>query len=182
MRRTVLVAVLASVANAPLAVAQEVTGPQAGTWGAETVLLGGASLLRFRSPSSAWLLGGSVSYRRVEREGDASFPLRSMDEATRLSLRLGHRWYRNAGQRLRPFTTVSSMLTVDNVSEGRLGGGAALEFGAMHFFSRHVSLGASGELRAEYHRNKDTSGSTTITSRHVFATLSAVRLLAAVYF
>jgi hypothetical protein len=69
------------------------------------------------------------------------------------------------------------------VDDGALVLGAAAEFGAAYFFSRHVSLGSTLDLAATYARSEepgfptgDIVDVTTISAR------AAIRFIGAVYF
>ena len=158
--------------------AQE-TSPQAGTWGAETGLSQGVSLLRFRSTTSAWLVGFDAVHYNRDDDGNQDQRL------TMAEVRLGMRSYRNPQERVRPFTGLSALVGYDEnpLDQGTWAFGAAAEFGAAYFFSRHVSLGTALDLSARYakgERDDFVTGApvdvTTITAR------AGLRFLGAVYF
>jgi hypothetical protein len=170
---------LACVAISAPSRAQE-TGPQAGTWGAETTPSGAVSVLRFRSPASAWLMGFSVNYLNRDEE-DATRDQRS----TSAELRLGIRSYRNPQERVRPFTSIAGTIGyLDNVfDKGTLTLGGAADFGVAYFFSRHVSLGTALDLSASYSKS-ERSDFVTGESLDVTTIIARVglRFLGAVYF
>ena len=158
---------------------QEV-GPQAGTWGAEASHNGAVSALRFRSPTSAWLMAFAVNHLNRDDE-DATRDQR----VTSAEIRLGMRGYRNPEQRVRPFTGISALVgySDNQLDDGLWAFGGAAEFGAAYFFSRHVSLGTALDLSATYAKSERvdfvTGASmdvTTITAR------TGLRFLGAVYF
>ena len=170
--------------------------PRAGAWGAEIAdPYGGATLLKFASPTSAWSLGVSASAGRVT--GGSIFP---SDEQTNGSVSgsLGHRWYRRASAdaHLHPTFGVGVLAqyfrdhnaddTQDNWIAGPYG-----DFGATWFFTPHVSLGALGRLSAGWGRNHQrvtgaiiNGAPATVETTSSVATVSfnAARLTAAVYF
>lgn len=173
--------------------------PHAGAWGAEVSdPYGGATVLKFASPTSAWALGVSVATARTDGVGN-------LQTNGSVSGTIGHRWYRSiAGdQHLHPTfglgvtgqyaryhqsnetSTQTSTQTQSNWAVGPYG-----EFGATWFFTPHLSLGALGRLSAGWGRQHETfigtfNGSTTIdesTADFSSYTLNVARLTAAVYF
>jgi hypothetical protein len=139
---------LASMSTPTLLRAQD-TIPR---WGAEATTGGGTTgggLLRFNNRSFAWIFQTLAFYDRIDggpTDGDDIF---SVDA------RVGLRFYRRADTATRPFTTISALL------EHRASGssrstrpGVALELGVSHFFSRHLSLGVSTDLRVLYSRER----------------------------
>lgn len=181
MRRSLFIVPLLSLTAtlvAPLP-AQE-AGPPSGTWGAEATPSGAVSVLRFRSPTSAWLMGFSVNYLNRDEE-DATRDQRS----TSAEFRLGIRSYRNPQERVRPFTSIAGTIGyLDNVfDEGTLTFGGAADFGVAYFFSRHASLGTALDLSASYSKSErpdfvtgEPLDVTTIIAR------AGLRFLGAVYF
>lgn len=148
--------------------------PAAGTWGAEGVVAGGgggaSSLLRFRNDRSAWVFGFGLESMREEFNGATT-------RFTSVGLRAGLRRYQPAGRAIRPFNTMG-------VGVDRLSGSADLwqagvfgDMGAAYFFSRHASVGASGDARVLFGRR---SGPPTATSTRV--SISGPRILGTVYF
>lgn len=183
MRRRVVVVpavALAVVSFVGTVQAQEPTGPVAGTWGAEARGFFGASVLKFTSPASAWLLGGAGHY--VTESSTGAVGSSSSDEHVSASVRLGYRRYRHADRPLRPYTTLSAIGQFYRQYSRVWGAGGAAEVGAAYFFSPHFSLGASGELHVLHMRRRSTSGGATATSRSLFVGTNGVQLLAAVYF
>lgn len=179
MRRILLVVAVA-VAVPGSTEAQQVYGPAAGTWGAETG--DGASLLRFRSPEAVWVVGGNFSYWRRETSGNAA--VFSNTALTNASLRFGVRRYSAEGQALRTFRTFGPVLTYRSSTNDEFGGGVFFEFGAAHFFSRHLSLGASGAIYVQFLYGEGMLGSSgeRFITRTWMIDASLVRLNAAVYF
>lgn len=159
--------------------AQE-SAPRAGSWGAETDLQNDVNVLRFRSTTSAWLIGFSAFYFRQDEEGSSGLE----GEATSVALRLGLRSYRAPASRVRPFLGLAGILGFadDAVSERTWLVGGQFETGAHYFFTSHVSLGTSFDLRLLYGKGSrdapfgETFDVTSIT------VISGLRLLGAVYF
>jgi hypothetical protein len=190
--RSQLVTLVVTLVTAlPVAGVAQDPGLRAGQWGAEASIGDGqsATLLRFRSPTSAWLLsfGGRVSGATLETSGSLE-----EENATMWSVdaRLGMRSYRASSGAFRPFTTVGAL---GSYSDGEQGfndattwtAGAFLELGGAWFFTPHVSLGASGELNAAYRETKAQSGGfpeTDLKLKSWMVEAGRIRLLGAVYF
>lgn len=173
MRRVLVSFVLLAGCALPV-LAQTDTGPKAGSWGAEAASGSSASLLRFRSPSSAWVLGFNAFLVSEDADADAT--------SGRADLRLGVRKYRRVEERVRPYTTLSALVGYDDFGENDWRFGAAVDMGAAYFFSSHASLGAAADLSVTYRKfNRDLfSGPTSITQ--IVARLNGVNLIGAVYF
>lgn len=169
--------------------ARDTLGPRAGVWAAEVGVGTGVSgtLLRFRSPATAWLLGieGFVAESREEMTnpftGDETVTSTQLD----LSGRIGLRRYRTTQSALRPFTSagLAGGLTRFNGSRGWAAGVFA-ELGATYFFSPHVSLGAVGGLQASYGRVRGEfqPDGFSFRARRITVSGNAVQVLGAVYF
>lgn len=184
MRRQVLVlvTVAAAVATSP-AGAQE-PGPAKGTWGIEGSMSFGATLMRFRTPDKAWLLG--VSAQLSEEKREATTPAGTSTSSTTshsATLSVGHRWYRQPRGRFRSYTSLRGMLGSSSFSSRNYYVGAGAGLGGAWFFSPHVSLGGEGTLDALYQDQESTSGTgSTFSTRRIGVQLNAVRMVAAVYF
>ena len=177
MHRSVRVALIfAGVALASPLAAQE-TGPTAGTWGVETGATTGISFLRFGSPTSAWLFGFTSNFSKREL-GDTELTIHVHE------LRLGLRSYSNPESRTRPVKGISAIVGYDDVtgSNGGFRFGGALEFGAVHFFSRHVSLGGTVDLSATYQSGETETFPTGTVDTSTLQARAGLRMLAAVYF
>jgi hypothetical protein len=179
MRGSAVAALAIVLVHATGVAGQQVDAPAPGTWGAETNG-SAASVLRFRSAGSAWILGGSLLYSRNEAELSSGAPVRS--SFSRATVRVGVRRYRNSEARLRPFHSVTALLTTISGNTTGFGGGAELEIGAAHFFSRHLSLGASGFVSAQYEERRDSQAGTSLKQRIWLAQLGMFRMLATVFF
>ena len=165
------------LAAAPLA-AQDIA-PRGGTWGAEVNVGDGTevSLLRFSSPSRAWLLG--LSFTASRERSDASGT--TVDRNTGfVAAKLGHRWWSGTtAERLRPFTGLGVGGAYSSTSTSRQHTGFVYgELGATYFFSPHVSLGAAGNAQVLY--GEDQFG--TLLTRRWLVRGTLVRLSAGVYF
>ena len=151
-------------------------------WGAEATIGGaaGGGLLRFSNPSRAWIVQSAFQFERISDDpaGDGPEHIVSVDA------RLGMRFYRRAGEETRPFTTISGILLYQELAgSSTFRPGIALEAGASHFFSRHVSLGVSADLRALYSRDQFGLGFPSGNDRTRISVLfSGFRLLGGVYF
>lgn len=188
-----LVPVLAALSLLPGAARAQGSAPttHAGQWGAEAGIGSGntATLLRFSSPSRAWLLGfdGSFAHDKQELSG-----VTDENALTRwnVTARAGMRSYRGGDSALRPFTSVGLLAGVGHAESGNLDSnqwmaGAFFELGGSWFFNPHASLGASGQLTGAYQHVKQEltapAGATgTVNSWTV--SLGQIRVLAAVYF
>ena len=166
------------VAIKPAAAQSE--GPSTGTWGIEGST-GSASLLRFRSTSSAWVLGGNASLQRVDvPEFDPATGQSTTTETFGTAqVRLGIRRYGTPREGVRHFSTISGLLGYNHSSSSSDGWilGASADLGAAYFFSPHVSLGGAGELNASY-----GTGSSGGFGDRFAVSFAGIRLLGAVYF
>lgn len=178
MRRSVM-ALLVLAASAPVALAQADTGPKAGTWGAEAAFGPNASLLKFRSPTSAWVLNVLAFYTQQNTDG-----LRSSDRTfINTELRLGRRTYARPEERTRPYHTVSAIVGYNDSGSFQRGWvfGGAVEMGAAYFVTPYASLGAAGDLSATYSAFKEDFG-TPEKVRIISVRFSGFRLMGGVYF
>ena len=150
-----------SILIAPvMAIAQQPTRsdslPHGGQWGAEAVVApsaAGASVVRFHSPTFAWLLGAGFSANRSTTKADnaeiggADFTA----SVVSVSARLGMRWYRHSDTgKLRPVVGVGALgqlIRLQNTTSTRMGGGYG-ELGAFYFVAPHMSVGGLIELDA----------------------------------
>ena len=172
--------VVAAVLAVPAITSAQDVAPTAGSWGAEASAVGDVSLLRFRSSTSAWLVGFSGFYNRRD-EDDSATPFEAT--TTVAAVRLGWRGYRAPESRTRPFTTLAALVGYDDTAFGATWQfGGQFEYGAAYFFTRHVSLGASFDLRAVFGvGEREQPFDDEIDVMHV--TLSTgLRFLGAVYF
>jgi hypothetical protein len=175
---------------APALHAQQTTDalmPRSGTWGAEAVYGNSfsANLLRFSSPTAAWLAGLSFN---VVRQTDNVSGVAGNSQSYNLGFadaRLGRRWWRGGtGERVRPLGGLgllgglSSGSGLQSWSAGGYG-----ELGGSYFFSPHVSLGATGEVVASYmHDHFASPIPPDRTSTRWFVRGNLVRVAASVYF
>ncbi len=147
--------------------APRTSAPVSGTWAGEVTvgdgLVGSAALLRFLS--ATWALRAAASFSTTSDEnlfGDNR-------RFTSSSLRVGARRYARSGLGLRPVAGLG--VEVFDRGIGGTSVGAYGEYGAVYFFNPHVSLGATGEIRA---LRQDGGGSTF--------SASLARLIGTVYF
>lgn len=163
--------------------------PRAGTWAAEIGLGSagaGASLLRFQSPRFALLFGADFNVTRVEDDSDASTLFGQTGTQTGFAARLGGRSYReSSSERIRPVVGFGAragytkgLADFRTWSTGIYG-----ELGAMYFVTPHLSLGGTGELQANYGKQKRTVSPTqTIEQTTTSFGGSLVRVMLSVYF
>jgi hypothetical protein len=150
---SILVAPVVAIAQQPT---RSDSMPHGGQWGAEAVVApstAGASVVRFHSPTFAWLLGAGLSANRSTTKADNP-ELGGTDfstSAVSVSARLGVRWYRHSDNaKLRPVIGVGALgqfTRVQNITPTRMGGAYA-ELGAFYFVTPHMSLGGMIELDA----------------------------------
>jgi hypothetical protein len=142
--------------------------PAPGAWGVEGSL-SGANMLKFRSASSAWVLGFDGAFVHQADDGTVG----NQNVGT-MNLRAGFRRYSVRAGRVRPFSTISAILGFASDGGGdRLTAGPVAELGAAYFFSPHVSLGGSGSLSAIY-QARGGGFSTFALSARAFSLLGAV--------
>ena len=178
MFRSTCVAVLAAAITLTSSLSAQEVGPQAGTWGAEAGADNRVNVLRFRSPTSAWLLGFDAFHFRLSEEGSED------ESSSSVTVRLGIRGYGNPTERVRPISGVSILLGYQDIGlgDGPLVG-ASGELGAAYFFSRHVSLGSAFDLSVSYVRTEGPgfgTGAPLELSR--LAAQASIRFIGAVYF
>ena len=150
--RRIAVVVLGMALLSTQASAQQQGEFRAGRWGAEASLGGArAALLRFTSPSAAWVFAFDASYDRVEFESGIPGNPSVSDDNTLIRFDVGRRTYSRPTGAVRPFSTLG--LTV-GAGTG-FTGGAFADFGATHFFTDQVSVGASGGLTV-LHQERDS--------------------------
>ncbi len=141
--------------------------PVRGTWAGEAAIGEGigssAALLLFRSSTWALLAAANISSSSIDVGSGENRRL------TSTALRVGARRYARNGLGLRPVAGFG--LTVVDRGFGGSAVGAYGEYGAVYLFNPHVSLGATGEIRA-YRSDGGDSGFSA----------SLARLIGTVYF
>jgi hypothetical protein len=194
-------ATIALVALGPTVRAQAADSivPRRGAWGAEVGdPFGGATVLKFVSPTSAWTFGVGAGTGRTDAVGN-------LQTNGDVNGAIGHRWYHSiagdahlhptfgfgvTGQYARYHQSNDTPSEMSNHTQSNWAVGAYGEFGATWFFTPHLSLGALGRLSAGWGRQHETfterfNGSTTSnesTADLSSYTLTVARLTAAVYF
>jgi hypothetical protein len=155
-----------------------------------------ASLLRFLSPRTAWLIGAQLtfSHERDNAAGNSPFVASTSGSHTLLgvSARTGARWYHGSPGALRPFTTLGLLGSYQGIGDNSGSGsgytsrfwsvGAFGEVGAIYAFTPHVSLGASSQLDAQYQTRHANSPGGSLRGRGVLFNASVLSVLGAVYF
>ena len=178
MRRNAIAAAFLICLTVPASIEAQEVVPRAGSWGAEASVDNDVSLLRFRSSTSAWLVGFSGFYLKRDEEDDTF-----ETELTAISLRLGMRFYRAPTSRLRPFTTVAALVRyLDGIGSPPWAFGAQFEYGGAYFFTPRVSLGASFDVRGLYGSGTSDQGIGPEVEVTEFTLSSGLRFLGAVYF
>ena len=185
---SILVAPVVAIAQQPT---RSDSMPHGGQWGLEAVVApstAGASVVRFHSPTFAWLLGAGLSANRSTTKADNP-ELGGTDFTTSVvsvSARLGVRWYRHSDTaRLRPVVGLGALgqfTRVENVTPTRMAGGYG-ELGAFYFVTPHLSLGGMIELDATRTRviRAAATGAEIRTNTTTFAA-SLPRVILSVYF
>jgi hypothetical protein len=159
------------IAASPLGLVAQSTArtgaPVSGTWAGEATIGEGfgssAALLLFRSPTWALRAAASITSSSVDQG------IGQERRLTSTALRVGARRYARSGLGLRPIAGLG--LEVFDQGFGGTSVGAYGEYGAVYFFNPHVSLGATGEIRAF---SRDGGGSSF--------SASLARLIGTVYF
>jgi hypothetical protein len=176
-----------SIAGAQ-AESREIT-PRSGAWGAEVNVGGsGGALLRFSSPRAAWLLGGSFSVIRGERDQLITYSGPTSRESTAsgfVDLRIGRRWWSGEpAAQLRPLMGLGVIGGYSSTPGSRAtNGGVYGETGATYFFTPHLSLGATGELAVtRYHARRSVAGFPDMHDDQWLVRGNLVRVNASVYF
>jgi hypothetical protein len=178
-----IVTAIGAIAVAAFDLQAQDDGPKAGTWAVEGGSASGASLLKFRTPSSAWVLSAYGFFTRQQSQefdpvsGDI---VEVTENIVSAQLRVGLRGYSQARDRVRSFTTFSGIIGRSDFGSstgGWLLGGAG-EMGAAYFFSNRVSMGGSGELTAMYQGRSDDSP----IGSGLSINFTGVRLLGTIYF
>ena len=177
MRRALSILFL-TIAGGTSAVAQESPpGPGSGTWGVEG--FGGLGLLRFRSPSSAWVMSAQLAYTWIE---DVGSPSVLSSDRTILVARLGRRRYMREGDQTRPYRTAFVQVTYSDFLSASTRFGGGMEWGVTHFFLPNLSAGLSTAVDVLVGRAESISlGSPARKQTTVDVTFTGIRLTAAVY-
>lgn len=183
MRRSALVGLFLVLMSSPT-YAQSASASDVPRWGGELCVSCGATLLRFRNPNSAWLLGGSASYTHLHSETTSPFGPGDIEntDAFSATLRAGIRFYHGPQLGMRPFTSFAALVGFTTGDFDAVRYGTTGELGASYFFTSHVSLGVSASLTLDVLQSKRTFSSATVQDRYVNVAFDGVNLLAAVYF
>ena len=180
-----LVAICVSVAPARVAAQALTTSPAPSPawprWGAEAAFgpREGVGLLHFRNPAQAWMLAVDASFAQQEGlPGDES------EKVWNVNTRLGLRHYRGDSLGVRPILGAGLLAQLARFSaSSRLWkAGVYAELGGAYFFTRRLSLGAMGDLRAAYGETRYDLGSTEGIVKVWSVDASLLRVTAAVYF
>jgi hypothetical protein len=117
--------------------AERTTAPVKGTWGAEAGIgsFDDASVIRFLSPSWAFLAGGFLTATDGGGVGSSR-----TDGQTTVAFQAGIRKYHRSGLGVRPITGFG--LTVGRIASVTRAGGIYGEGGAAYLFNPHLSAGA----------------------------------------
>jgi hypothetical protein len=184
MRRLALVLAAAFIVAAPLT-AQTDVGPKAGSWGGEACFQCGASLMHFRDPNSAWLLGVNAFYAQTHTDlsGPISGPSARDSKGFSVNVQPGIRFYRPVENRLRSFLGLGAVLGFNGGGSSHgYRYGVSSEMGAAYFFTPHLSLGVAGTVSATAEHLRESDGGFSQTQRSFLAGFNGFQLLGAVYF
>src|SRR2546423_5778454 len=138
---------LAVLAGILVPLALPAQGPTLATkWGAEVAAGIGpttASLLRFRTPNTAWVLGAGLNLQHSTSEitGIGGAPPKASITSGALLVSVGYRAYRPFNGAVRPFTEIGAQTTYSGTYGDNVSGphswsiGPYLGLGASYFFS-----------------------------------------------
>jgi hypothetical protein len=168
-----------------------------GQWAAQFAIDGGFAgigALRFRSPSSAWLLDSRAALR--DSRSDSNDAAKTTDVQGDVLLRVGLRRYSPVGHSVSAFRTAGLIGNYTRVTSAndffsselsQLRGGIFGELGAAYLVSSHLSLGAAASGEVTYGINhlisRPPATEPSQSSMHVLtASGGTVRVLGTLYF
>jgi hypothetical protein len=160
------------------------SSPIAGTWAGELGFGDGTTgtLLRFRSPTSAWTIGARLSIAQRSEEGGGF----GDDDETSIATeaRLGLRSYRGGGNAVRPLLGFGLFGSYAEPASSTRSWAAGLfsEFGAVRFFGPSLSLGALAEARLGFGENRLDGGVISTRTNSTTLSIGGLRVVGTVYF
>jgi hypothetical protein len=176
----------------PLAAQAQVPSFHNGQWGAEVGLGSGnnATLLRFTSPSQAWLISFDAAVASIDNKPAGGTSVNQTN--WNVALRLGQRRYSSGAGGVLPFHSIGLLTSYNqahaaNTTNRLWNAGVFFDLGASWLFNSHVGLGGSGEVDAAY--NSATTETTLVgggtqksTAKGFSLAVGRLRVLASVYF
>lgn len=169
---------------------------RAGEWGIGFILRNNvtdAGLLRFSTPTRAWVLDGSASYERMSQSGSTVFSDR-YDRSWSVSGQFGPRWYHAATGHVARYVGIGLS---GGYAQSKFSGTASRtelwsagvygETGMQYMITRYLGLGWRGTVSTSRTETRSTevpaSGVTNIVqSISYFVGLNAVQLTGTIYF
>lgn len=197
-----LIAAAITLSSAPLhAQVPDSTPFRAGQWGAEFTVSGNAlGILRFASPTTAWIGQVQVSLESTDTDNDSpppepGFPFSpavQTFDAREIEARFGKRWYRPLVADVLQHFTFGALASTDrqeqqvdeNPSRVQATNSVGLfaDFGAQWMVTKNLSLGAQFGLSAGVARSNVEEGSNELTVTNTAFALGPVGIRAALYF
>lgn len=202
MQRIAFVLVCASVVaahplRAQISADTSYVGFHAGQWGIAflpSTSLSEAGVLRFSTPTRAWVLDGSASFDQTILPGSGLFGTDQSTQAINVNALLGPRWYKAMSARLVRFVGLGISAGYANTHASsnpnrfkNWSAGAYGEVGLQYMFVRHFGLGLREILaatRSDASSTQETGTGTTTTQQSInyHVALQPVQLAGTVFF
>lgn len=164
-----------------------------GQWGVEflpSTSISEAGVLRFNTPTRAWVLDGSAGFDRETASG-GSLPGDQTSQSLNVNARLGPRWYHTANERVLRFLGLgvtggyaSARQTIGSKAD-YWSAGAYGELGLQYLFTRHLGLGGRATLtgsRSSQQFVPNGQGGTTQRVRIYHVGLQPLQIIGTFYF
>ena len=141
-----------------------------GQWGVEFIpssSLAEGGVLRFSTPTRAWVLDGSATFDRDNASYTGGSGTNQTVQSITVNARFGQRWYHIGNDRVARFLGLgvtggyasSRQSTGISKSDSRSAGVYA-ELGLQYMFTRHLGLGGRGDVAASWFGNQYTQNGT----------------------
>ena len=166
-----------------------------GEWGVGLVqgrYLAEGGVLRFSTPTLAWVLDGVATYDRQVVSDAGPFGTDFTTHSSALSAQFGPRWYHGVNSHLARFGGVgvsggyaSTQFSQSDNSQKTWIVGAYGEIGLQYLFTPHVGLGWRGTLTGYRARSTQVTGtnpSSTEKSTYYHVSLEPVQVIGTIYF
>jgi len=163
-----------------------------GQWGADFSVTGGfygTGLVKFRSPTRAWVLDVFGGFRSVQDSAQFAYHEGATQQVW---LEFGSRNYRPLGSRVYRTLTFGVLGSYDHRSDSvsmgatahttNWGAGLFADLGAEWMVTPHMSLGATWEVRAQYSHEHSTQSGNALDSDSFELTFDGIGLRGALYF
>jgi len=192
MRTRILIIALATASTS---LAAQDTTPDSlpfrrGQWAVQFVGSLGASvgLLKFRSPSSAWVVDVGVSGQHEEDIADTSVAVHSQ---AFVSVLLGQRKYRSLATKVAAYRSLGLLMSyTHNLSSSPFSRstsngwqlGPFANVGGTYLVTSHLGIGATGQVRIAYGRSTFRSSITPKTRSWSLSGTTSIGLQGAIFF